>query len=91
MAKVKLVQENNDIAKMIKALMIDSDTGLTEVCEKHGLNYQKTNASYNKKTIDLDDLETLIKQINPKAKMSVDINISLSWNGKEIFTQKTEK
>jgi hypothetical protein len=91
MAKVKLEQENGEMSSMIKILMSANDTNLMKVCYEHKLNYSSTDKRIRAKKVDLAFLKDLIGKIDPKAKFSVDVNISLTANGKEIFNQKTEK
>ena len=91
MAKITLVQETNDIYIMVKNLLEIRQTKLSKVCEKHGIHYGTTIKELKKNSIDLDYLKDLINKIDPEAKVSIDVSISLFANGKEIFNQTTEK
>lgn len=92
MAHVKLYPENGDISKMIKLFLMESKTNLTKVCKEHDLNYETTHKRlHQSKKVDLEFLMDFIKMVNPEANLSVDFNMSLVVNGKEIFNQKFNK
>ena len=91
MARIALVQDNLDIKKMIRILLSESETNLTRVCEKHGLEYSRIDKKNKAKMVYLDYLTDLIHKINPEAEITTDINFTVVVGGKEIFNQKIKK
>ena len=90
MAKVTLVQENNDVHIALKTLMAMSGTNLTRVCKEHGLNYGETVKEMAKPKVELSFFTDMVKKINPEAKLTNDVNIVLSLDGTGIFKQENK-
>lgn len=90
MAKVKLVQEGNDISIMVKNLINTSGTKLSNVCEEHGLNYGDTHKKINATNIDAEWLKELVGKINPNAVIGIDFSIRIEIDGNEVFNQKIQ-